>query len=572
MTPAAPAVRDTLERILASETFARSERARRLLRYLVEQQLDGNTDRLKGLSIAVEVLGRQAGFDGSTDAVVRVQAGRLRDLLDEYFAGEGAVEPIRITVPRGGYVPVYEQAPAGAAVPGPPQDPLPGADPAPNPSRQGKRPAAYPARLMRHVHFLWAAMALIIVMLGVLVYRLQPPGMIAQGEAAMVAGTGAGEATAATEALPAVHIAMRTEDAASARVAAVLRMALSGFDTIDFIAGDPSAAGMSGDALHFIFQIAAGPSDGSVLVELRNAGSGKVLMSRLLNPADLAGPGLTDRIADIATASAPASGAIYAFIEQNRLQSGLVACTLLNDHYYLDRQQATHEAAYRCLDKLVAAGTKSPLAYAELASLQMVAVTEQYAFPENASGEQALALASLAVRIGVTSPYAHRAYGFITARLGNRQESIRWMRKAHELNIYDLGMAASYGNALIFTGDYRRGTDIIERAAEAATIHPNWWDYSMFLGQFMLGEMDEAARSSEALMRSNRSNYLAARIVAASAGGHKPDVERLLGELSAAFPQFAADPASFFRHANYPADLTDRLVGALQAAGLDRAS
>src|SRR5690606_8248597 len=47
-TPAAPAVRDTLERILASDTFARSERARRLLRYLVEQELDGNTDRLKG--------------------------------------------------------------------------------------------------------------------------------------------------------------------------------------------------------------------------------------------------------------------------------------------------------------------------------------------------------------------------------------------------------------------------------------------------------------------------------------------------------------------------------------------
>ncbi len=82
-TPAAPALRATLERLLASETFGRSERARELLRYLVERQLAGEADRLKGFAIAVDVFGKNAGFDSSTDAVVRVQAGRLRELLNQ---------------------------------------------------------------------------------------------------------------------------------------------------------------------------------------------------------------------------------------------------------------------------------------------------------------------------------------------------------------------------------------------------------------------------------------------------------------------------------------------------------
>ncbi|TGU42533.1 hypothetical protein EN795_35260, partial [bacterium M00.F.Ca.ET.152.01.1.1] len=101
-------MRETLERLLASETFGRSERARRLLRYLVEREQAGEADRLKGVSIAMDVFGKDGDFDASTDAVVRVQAGRLRELLDQYFANEGIAEPVRIAIPRGGYVPSYE--------------------------------------------------------------------------------------------------------------------------------------------------------------------------------------------------------------------------------------------------------------------------------------------------------------------------------------------------------------------------------------------------------------------------------------------------------------------------------
>ena len=77
-----------------------------------------------------------------------------------------------------------------------------------------------------------------------------------------------------------------------------------------------------------------------------------------------------------------------------------------------------------------------------------------------------MAFARRAVQIEPTSPSAHRAIGFVYSRMGNRAEAIRWMHKAYELNTYDLGMAASYGYALVFSGDYGGGAAILQRAAK----------------------------------------------------------------------------------------------------------
>ena len=57
------------------------------------------------------------------------------------------------------------------------------------------------------------------------------------------------------------------------------------------------------------------------------------------------------------------------------------------------------------------------------------------------------------------------------------------MRKAYELNPYDLSMAAAYGYGLIFSGNYKNGTPILQHAVEASSAHPTWWDYGLFLGK-----------------------------------------------------------------------------------------
>jgi len=103
VTPDSKEVQAGLARILASGCFAQAGRSSDFLRFVVEQTLAGAGARLKGYSVGVEVFGRPADFDPQTDPLVRVEAGRLRQRLAQYYAGEGAADPIRIRLPRGNY-------------------------------------------------------------------------------------------------------------------------------------------------------------------------------------------------------------------------------------------------------------------------------------------------------------------------------------------------------------------------------------------------------------------------------------------------------------------------------------
>ena len=584
-TPAAPAVRETLERLLASETFGRSERARKLIRYLVEREQAGEAERLKGFSIAMDVFGKDADFDPSTDAVVRVQAGRLRDLLAQYFATEGANDPVRIIIPRGTYVPAYEHLHKATPEAG-----------ATNPAGQaglqnvvgaiGGHPLALPGGLSRHrppptpgaqmirqLRLFWAAMAVIIAMLGFVVYRTTMPET-GTARDIITAATGqppsdrAVTARIAAEVLPTIHIQTTTEGQNTSRVASVFRRALSGFDTIALIApGRATEETPGSDKLDFVFDVSTGVDAGSVAIELQHRASGQVLLSRILSAQEIANS-LDDQVATILSATIPVSGILYAHIEQNGLQSGLTNCLLLNDNYYLNQIPENHLPAYKCFEALVKAGAKSPLVYSELASLHLETATDGYDYPAGATEEEALDLARRAVLMGPTSPYAHRAYGFLNSRAGTPEESMRWMKKAYQLNTFDLSMAAAYAYALIFSGNYVDGVPVMKRAVELSSAHPSWWDYGLFLGQYMLGNKAGAAQAVDALATAKRPHYLAARLVVALDAGDKATAQVLVDQITSNYAKFAEDPRSTFVNGKYPADFIDKFVSELRAAGL----
>ncbi|UVK50985.1 hypothetical protein DBIPINDM_004189 [Mesorhizobium sp. AR02] len=584
-TPAAPAVRETLERLLASETFGRSERARKLIRYLVEREQAGEADRLKGFSIAMDVFGKDGDFDPSTDAVVRVQAGRLRELLQQYFANEGVAEPVRIAIPRGGYVPAYElnairlpeaAKPAEQTSAAPSEHP--GAADDTLAAAALLAPAAPVPSVARHLRFFWMAIAIVIAMLGVLILRQGSGALLAGGDLPATFESGGLTSNIApspmSEALPLVYIAVKASGTDASRVAASLRAGLSGFDTIDFIGRDTvDKTDPVASATSFMFDVLPGPGSGDITIELQSVATGRVLLSRNLAAADSAPSAVEDRIAGILSSALPASGTIYSYIEQSGIQTALTQCLLLNDKYYLDQNAKTHEAAYRCLETLAENGAKSPLVYSELASLHLEAVNDHYAYPPDATIEKAMTFAHRAVQMGPTSPYAHRSYGYINSRLGNADEALRWMRKAYDLNPYDLAMAAAYGYGLIFAGRYAEGTPILAHAVDASSGHPTWWDFGLFAGEFMLGDANKAAIASSALRTTaTKSHYLAARLIGARISGQDSLARKLLDELTAKFPKFAANPRATFVDRKYPADLTERLVGALRAAGLGNAS
>jgi TolB-like protein len=111
LTPDPQAVRAELERILASAPFAASHRSQRFLTYVVEKSFDPGSDALKEYTIAVDVFERDASYDSSIDATVRVEAGRLRSRLHEYYAEDGKHDPLIIDIPKGGYRAVFTKRP-----------------------------------------------------------------------------------------------------------------------------------------------------------------------------------------------------------------------------------------------------------------------------------------------------------------------------------------------------------------------------------------------------------------------------------------------------------------------------
>ncbi len=107
-------VRDHVARILQTQGFVRSERLKRFLSYTVERFLAGESDNLKEYSIALEVFDRSPNYNPKIDALVRVEARRLRSRLARYYATEGLHESIHIQFPSGAYVPLIVRMKATA--------------------------------------------------------------------------------------------------------------------------------------------------------------------------------------------------------------------------------------------------------------------------------------------------------------------------------------------------------------------------------------------------------------------------------------------------------------------------
>ena len=95
-----------LEQVLASPLFRKADRQARFLRFVVETALDSANGSLKEFDIGIAVYDRRGDYDPRADPIVRVEAARLRARLREYYASEPD-SPVRIDLPKGGYLPEF---------------------------------------------------------------------------------------------------------------------------------------------------------------------------------------------------------------------------------------------------------------------------------------------------------------------------------------------------------------------------------------------------------------------------------------------------------------------------------
>ena len=110
-------VESSLERVLQSAVFRRSDRHRRFLRYVVQAALDGRAESIKEVLIGIELFDRHLdSYDPRSDPIVRVEAGRIRAKLTRYYLSEGSGDPFGFDIPAGGYVPRFAKRQANVGV------------------------------------------------------------------------------------------------------------------------------------------------------------------------------------------------------------------------------------------------------------------------------------------------------------------------------------------------------------------------------------------------------------------------------------------------------------------------
>jgi hypothetical protein len=96
-----------LQRILTSPAFRATEAQKAFLEFVVKKTLSGESEEIKGYTVATRVFGRREDFDQATDPIVSIQANKLRRALEHYYLTAGNTDPVRIEIPKGSYVPNF---------------------------------------------------------------------------------------------------------------------------------------------------------------------------------------------------------------------------------------------------------------------------------------------------------------------------------------------------------------------------------------------------------------------------------------------------------------------------------
>jgi hypothetical protein len=101
-------VQQQLHRMLDNPHFSNSKRFPSFLRFIVNEELEGRGDQLKERTLGIEVFGRPAGYDTTSDPIVRVTAAEIRKRIAQYYQDSAGTNELRISLPPGSYVPHFE--------------------------------------------------------------------------------------------------------------------------------------------------------------------------------------------------------------------------------------------------------------------------------------------------------------------------------------------------------------------------------------------------------------------------------------------------------------------------------
>ncbi|MBM6594359.1 hypothetical protein [Microvirga pudoricolor] len=493
--PATEDVRAQLEVLLASPGLDCSARARRFLRYVVEETLAGRAERIKAYAIGTEVFERGSNFDAQGDPVVRIEAGRLRRALERYYLSDGLTDSVIITIPKGGYVPHF----AWRAQPGV----------EPHPAAEALEPAAgLPSRSWTPL--LLAASAALALLAGLVFWAPWRNGVspASQASATMpperptlivmpfAALGGSPDASTYADGL--------TEEVLS-QFARFKEITVLGRETSRNIPPGADAAGIR-QALGVRYVL-----EGSVRTtakrlritgRLVEAGTGSVLWSQIYdedtNLRDLLT--IQDDVArQVATAVAQPYGVIQR-ADQARSRPQVpddleaYACTLKFYDYRVALSEESHATIRACLERAVALHSDYATAWAMLSVLYLD--EDRFGFNARSGSispiQRSLEAARRAIRLDPENVRGLQALMMALFFARQPKEALEVGEKAVALNPNDTELLGEFGTRLGQAGAWARGAELLEEAMARNPGHPGYYSGTLAVYAYMQRDYERA--------------------------------------------------------------------------------
>lgn len=579
-------IRASLARVLESDAFRAAPQLSAFLGFVVESVLAGRGAELKGYTIAVEAFGRPADFDPQADPIVRVEAGRLRRTLAQYYAGEGAGDDVRITMPVGAYVPVFEltdQVPTEAA------DPVPAASEssaaaAPRTPRDLHEPQPQPplqSQQERQIARRWpvtAGIALCLALLSLTAWYLGlmqgvpgPGAGVATEPPARMAVMGAGPSSNDMPLEPtivAVSIPDLPDDPAitalGRRFSSVLVDALSRFD--DLVTVRVPTVGQALPAnIDYIFETTGQRIDGRMesFGRLRSVRDGRIVWSasstRALGAEDSDLPAVARRLA---SRLAEPFGIIHADIRQNPT-SGPMRCIFQAIDVRSTMTSEEHLAARKCVQELI---DRDPTFYPAWIQMTFLTLGEYTSGLNPQAGsplDRALAAALTAVRLAPSSGRSLQAMMDALFARGATDEAIKAGREALIRNPFDSDIMASLGARYIQLSRPAEGLPLVERAIELSAGRPPAYDFFALLGAHLLGARELASGHGTFLAADENPYAVLGRAIQAMQHGSDADKAEAIATLRKRFPLFETQPRLWLMRRGFGSEVIDRILADL---------
>ena len=550
-------IRAYLEHLLGSAAFRASARRRRLLAYVVDRTLAGEAGRLKAYDIGLAVLGRDERFDPTNDPIVRIEFGRLRRDLDRYYGGEGQDDPIRVSIPKGRYLPAFAIRPATVPTLAEPAAPT--------------QAALSWRRLDRR--WAWASGLCVVGLLaaaGLLELRSASRQAQATGPALVVvpfqrlSGDEDGQLLA--------------DGLTNGLIADLMR-----FDDLQvFAAGSDGDSGkpLPGNAREAPAYVLHGgvereATELRVTARLVDRMSEQVLWSqrydqpltpaKLLDVQDDIAAKIASRLAqDYGVVNLDASRQLARAVPETMFAYDCVQRAFAFRRTFAP---AEYPSVRACLEEAVQRDPLYAAAWAMLAFAHMDAARFELVEPAARPGEldAGLEAAQRAVALAPDAVRSLQSLAALSFARGDFDEAERMQRRVIALNPHNPESLAQLGWRLMARGRWDEGGRLLQEAIDHSLVVPSWYHETLALSLYLGGDL-ERARDEAELGKEDRG--YATLAITEAALGHAAAFRAALQEALRRSPLLARDPIAFWANFQGSPAVIERLNAGLAKAGL----